>query len=345
MKIKRGLVACLCTLMLCLGAMAQEHRKHTVSKGQTVTQIAQLYRITPYDIYRLNPEARNGVKENDVLVLPPASVVQKVPASKTHTVSAKETLFSISRQYGVSVDQIRAANPFLADGLKTGQVITIPGAGSEQATAPKGSDPGKGPAKPIFHIVAAKETKFGIAKRYGLTIAELERMNPGIEHNLPVGYRLSLGTASSSAEMPNPTSTTIYSPQTNTTEVLHTTVRTAYANYEVKPQETMFSLTKMFEISEAELIRLNPELRDGVKTGMILKVPGKGSITIQKTAGFEDLTQSVTGAKRKRLVMLLPINADKIQGDTAKSVVERLKKDAFLNMSLDFYSGALMAID
>ena len=42
---------------------------------------------------------------------------------------------------------------------------------------------------------------------------------------------------------------------------------------------------------------------------------------------------------------MLPFNATKIQNDTLKSIAVRLKKDAFLNMTLDFYSGALMAID
>ncbi len=327
-------------LLFHVSSILAQHRQHTVTKGQTITQIAQQYRITPYDIYRLNPEARNGIRENDVLIIPSATAPEQ-RQSTTHTVKAKETLFSISRQYDVPVDALRQANPQLVDGLKTGQVITIPGS----SQIPVG--PSQVPSKPVFHIVEAKETKFGIAKRYGLTVAELERMNPGIEHNLPVGYRLVLGTATSSADAikPKPTVTEIYTPATTTTEVLHTTKRTPYANYEVKPQETMYSLTKMFELTEEELIRLNPILKDGVKVGMILKVPGKGSITIQKSTGFEDLTQSVSTGTRKQLVMLFPFNAGKIKGDTAKSVVERLKKDAFLNMTLDFYSGALMAID
>ncbi len=338
---KKGLIALAFTLLLTYGLAAQEHRRHTVAKGQTVTQIAQQYRITPYDIYRLNPEARNGIKENDVLVLPTTPVAaQQRPSAGTHTVKAKETLFSISKQYHITVEQLRAANPSVADGLKTGQVLTIPSAG---AVLP--ASPAKGPEKPVFHIVAAKETKFGIAKRYGLTVAELERMNPGIEQNLPVGYRLVLGTASSAAEKPEPSITEMMTPATTTTDVLHTTKKTAYANYEVKPQETLYSLSKTFQITEEELIRLNPILKEGVKTGMILKVPGKGSIVVQKATGFEDLSKSAAGNTRKKLVMLLPFNAQKIQGDTAKSVVERLKKDAFLNMTLDFYSGALMAID
>ena len=47
----------------------------------------------------------------------------------------------------------------------------------------------------------------------------------------------------------------------------------------------------------------------------------------------------------KKLALLLPFNLNKMQNDTVNSIADRLKKDKFLNMTLDFYSGALMAID
>ncbi len=47
----------------------------------------------------------------------------------------------------------------------------------------------------------------------------------------------------------------------------------------------------------------------------------------------------------KKLALLLPFNLAKVQNDTVNSIVDRLNKDKFLNMTLDFYSGALMAID
>jgi ABC-type branched-subunit amino acid transport system substrate-binding protein len=60
---------------------------------------------------------------------------------------------------------------------------------------------------------------------------------------------------------------------------------------------------------------------------------------------LKDLSRSISVQNRKELVLFLPFNVSKIQSDTVTSVSERLKKDKFLNMTLDFYSGALMAID
>jgi hypothetical protein len=47
----------------------------------------------------------------------------------------------------------------------------------------------------------------------------------------------------------------------------------------------------------------------------------------------------------KKLALILPFNLAKVQNDTVNTIADRLKKDKFLNMTLDFYSGALMAID
>ena len=47
----------------------------------------------------------------------------------------------------------------------------------------------------------------------------------------------------------------------------------------------------------------------------------------------------------KKLALLLPFNLAKVQSDTVNTIADRLKKDKFLNMTLDFYSGAMIAID
>jgi hypothetical protein len=116
----------------------------------------------------------------------------------------------------------------------------------------------------------------------------------------------------------------------------------------VKPQETLYSISKDFSISEEELISLNPELKKGVKLGMILRVPMKDKAEIKAVINKtqSNLSNSIKSSDRtKKLVMLLPFNISKIESDTVNSPQARLKKDKFLNMTLDFYSGALMAID
>jgi LysM repeat protein len=117
--------------------------------------------------------------------------------------------------------------------------------------------------------------------------------------------------------------------------------------YVVRQQETLYSISKDFAISEEELISLNPELKKGVKLGMILRVPMKEKSEVKPVINKtqSNLSTSIKSDKKKQLVMLLPFNISKIESDTVNSPQARLKKDKFLNMTLDFYSGALMAID
>ena len=101
----------------------------------------------------------------------------------------------------------------------------------------------------------------------------------------------------------------------------------------------------MAGLTQEELIKLNPTLTNGVEMGMILKVPSIITVPTEKNKVYATLTNKNGSNQRKKLVLLLPFNLSKIESDTINSTTARLKKDKFLNMTLDFYSGALVAID
>ncbi|MGK4568866.1 LysM peptidoglycan-binding domain-containing protein [Flavobacterium sp. 3HN19-14] len=56
--------------------------KHTVAKGETVTQIAEKYKVKPADIYRLNPDSQNGVKPDMVLLIQGGKASKRKPKLK-----------------------------------------------------------------------------------------------------------------------------------------------------------------------------------------------------------------------------------------------------------------------
>ena len=347
-----------------LFAKQDKYIKHTVSKGETIVQIAQKYKVTPYDIYRLNPDSQNGIQLNSILLIPPSTLSVKanlpvktvVKSSETiHEVKPKETLFSLSKQYDVTGEAIENANgELLKNGLKVGQFIKIPSKSSSQngnvttpTLAPKtvvkavenvSSKVVSIKGKAIYHIIEPKETKYAIAKKYGISIEELERQNPEIVSNFPVGLKLLIsGTATQSEQ--------IKTEKQVAEKPLDVKSGKKYLQeYLVKPKETLYSLSSQFGISESELLALNPELKNGVKLGMLLRVPLISKPIVINKVG-SDLTKTAITQTRKELVLLLPFNITKIESDTINSTQARLKKDKFLNMTLDFYSGALMAID
>lgn len=319
---------------------------HKVAKGETIAQIAQKYKVSPYDIYQLNPDAQAGISQNTLLLIPKAgakvqskTVTSSTVVSKkvTHEVAPKETLFGIQKKYNITEAALFKANPFLEkDGLQIGQKLVIPNGVVTKATttttAPK-------TVTPVFHLVQPQETKFSIAKKYNITIEELEKKNPEVVANLPVGFNLLIkgNRAKEVKEIED---------VVDKKEVTSKSTSSDLQNYTVKPKETLYSLTKTSGLSQEELIVLNPELKNGVQEGMLIKLPAAVKLMAQPETkkGIVQLSKQNT-ADKKRLVLLFPFNMAKIANDTVNSTTERLKKDKFLNMTLDFYSGALVAID
>lgn len=327
-------------LVITNSVFGQKYGKHKVEKGETIAQIAQIYKVTPFDIYQLNPDAQSGLKPYSILLIPNKTENTKtISKTKTHKVETKETLFGIGKKYNISDEALKKANPLLEkDGLQIGQVLIIPSNSSSKIVVPTQE-------KVVFHEVLPKETKYSIAKKYGITVEELEKKNPEIIPNLTIGYKLLIkGTApkTDKNQIAVSSKTEIVKPIPIPTKVAPAI---NYVNYEVKSKETLYSLSKMFGLSQEELTVLNPVLTNGVQEGMILKVPSTVLIPEETKKEYIVLSKKNNTNGKKKLVLLLPFNLSKIESDTINSTTARLKKDKFLNMTLDFYSGALIAID
>ena len=397
-RILFSIVLTVFSFVFTVSAKQEKYTKHTVANGETINTIAQRYKVTAYDIYSLNPDSQNGIQLNSVLLIPASTSVVVLHASQsntqsdnpnTHLVQPKETLYSISKQYGVTIDAIKAANgDLLNNGLKIGQNIKIPSGNGQAIATSKPSEPLKvvtpAASKPTvvkatpktetpkgettYHIIEPKETKYGISKKYGMTIPELERLNPQIVSEFPIGFKLVVsgnavnqsvvetatrgGAGTSDSELAKKSSVAkpvvevtkpvVATPTATTPETSST--KKYLEEYVVKPKETIASIANDYGMSEQELISLNPELKRGVKLGMILRVPkGQRKEPVKKEQG--NLYKTINTNARKQLALLLPFNITKLESDTINSTQARLKKDKFLNLTLDFYSGALMAID
>ncbi|MFH6990240.1 NlpC/P60 family protein [Flavobacterium collinsii] len=198
-----------------VGAFSQEkYIKHKISQGENLTVIAKKYGVKPKDIAAANPNAPKVLKLNSVLLIPNhnKTVAKKVtePVVNTtpvvtpgsHEVLAKETLWGISKKYNVSVDDLKKANPLLeSEGLKIGQQISIPSntnvdTNTAVATTVPIIENIQEPTKvEVTREVLSKETKYAIAKEFGITVKELEKQNPEIKKRLKVGYLLKINVS------------------------------------------------------------------------------------------------------------------------------------------------------
>ncbi len=99
--------------------------EHRVRRRETLFGISRQYDVLMEDILQHNPEARKGLKVNQVLRIP-VEPVEEEPEHKTYKVSEGDTFYSLSRKFNVSIEDINEINPGLEGVLKAGQVIKLP---------------------------------------------------------------------------------------------------------------------------------------------------------------------------------------------------------------------------
>lgn len=162
---------------------------HTVKMGETAYSIATAYQTTVEEIYRLNPDSKTKINVGQILRVP--SNITTTPQAPTnynygvshkHIILAKETLFSVSKQYNITVAELLKANPGLSEAsFSIGKEINIP----EQTTVVESNSfqaPQTVPDNsPYEHKVEKQETLYSISKKYDCTITEILNANPIIK--------------------------------------------------------------------------------------------------------------------------------------------------------------------
>ena len=307
---------------------AQNLKTHNVQVGETVESIAKLYKITPQDIYALNPDARSNFSLNSVLIIPKSfipksissEVVKELISYKVYKVRRKETLFGIAQKFNVTVEEIKAHNKELySKSLRRGDKIYIP---QFKMTTNQIS------TQVIQkYTVLPKEGKWRIAYKFGISVPDLEALNPAMGPFLKAGQQLNVPNISDTDK-----------------KVIE---EDDYGYYTVKAKEGFFRLEKKLGLTQEQLELLNPELIDqGLKLGMVLKIPKRSIQNIAtETFPIVNLSDSLVDFSPKKMALLLPFKTKSIDFDSLNLAKIQLKRDGFINISTDFYAGVVMAID
>lgn len=326
---------------------AQDYKKHKVSSGETVYSISKKYDVSQEAIYKLNPDTKSGVAVGQIIIIPLESEdtedIDDMVSFKEHKVKRKETLYSLSKKYEVSQDDIKKYNTILySQPLKKGDKIKIPVFSEKEIELDEPTVSNDTilivKQRKTIHLVKAKETKFGIAKHYGISVSELEEQNPIIKQGLKIGQEL-----------------TIIKVEHVPTEDDGTPL--AFNYYTVKDQDTFYSLEKTLGLTREMILKYNPKFSDGLKAGMLLKYPkntndispsntiGLDSLATNYSVGRVNLKDSISNYSKKKIALMLPLRLPTIPDSTKSAKVAYLEKDKLLDITLDFYTGVLMAVD
>ncbi len=306
----------------------QKYIEHTVQPGETIKSIAKAYLVTPFDIYALNPDAQRKFQPNSVLIIP-NSKIKNAPIEEeskeltgytTHKVKRKETLYGLTQKYGVSEEEIKKANRFLyANNLKKGDKIRIPRYKTVSSKQTLTNTVKK-------YTVQPKEGKWRIAYKFGISVADLEALNPFMKDTIQPGDELNVPNIQDQEEKE---------------------IESEFGYYEVLPKEGFYRLKVKLNLTQEQLEHLNPELKEtGLKAGMVLKIPGtvKGTSELE-TVSTTNLKTNLTNFKTKKIALMMPYRLDRIDVDAVEETKEMMKNNNLLSTVLEFHIGVMMALD
>lgn len=181
-----------------------------------------------------------------------------------HTVKKGDTLYSISKAYGVSEEDIKQNNLAVADGLKIDQTLRIPVSEKQLAANDK-----KRKKEFITHKIKAGQTLYAIARNYNISVATLMEDNPSLNpQSLTIGATIWVRRS----EVNSSSEKQVQAEIVEYTENLNKATNDGYKYYVVQPGETIYSLSRKHGITEAEFAELN-DTSNGLKAGAMIRVP------------------------------------------------------------------------
>ncbi len=167
-----------------------------------------------------------------------------------HKVRKGEGLYRISVSYGVSQKEIVEVNPYIANGLKVGQLIKVPVIKGRNSTEKQLQS-----EEFIYHTVEKGQTAYYISKRYRVELQDIYDYNMGSDQQLIVG-------------------TIIKIPQ-NKVQVINNELNDeGYYVHKVEPKETLYGLAKRYHLSIDDIIKNNKGLESGIlPVGSFIRIP------------------------------------------------------------------------
>lgn len=192
-----------------------------------------------------------------LMFLMPAEVFSQ-SNSDTHTVQSGDTLFSISRQYDVTVAELREWNDLENDGLRIGMELRV-------------SPPAETDA--ITHTVGPQETLFAISRTYGVTIAEIQQWNNLETTALSVGQELLIyaENGDQTADLPEVDRRPQTEQQTQRESIVTPTL-SASTYYTVQSGDYLNRIASEHGMTTDELRQLNNLEDDMIRVGQRLVV-------------------------------------------------------------------------
>lgn len=278
-----------------------------------------------------------------------------------YLIQPQNTLYSISKEYNVTIDEIKKANKDWDGELKIGQTILIP-----KKPTQKSEPKTKKASSTITHKVEKGQTLYSISKIYNVNIDDIIKINQGLENGLSNGQEVLI---------PAPNKNQKNTPEKAEKQVIENNTTKKFDKFHVVEKgETLYSLSKKYNISVDSLNRINPNLEEGLKNGDTLFLAAEKNISkhySKKNSELKSLNTELLPEKINleinqiqtkkssldsgfyKIALLLPFKSYKYDDiiDVVKNINDtlgtQLTKDleAETKISVEFYLGFLQAVN
>ena len=243
-----------------------------------------------------------------------------------HTIEKGQSLYSIASMYNVSQADIIKLNPGCEEKIYAGAQIRIPQ--SKSAVN-----------KQIFHTIQPQETLYGLTVKYKSSAKAICDANPGLSaSNFKIGQVIVIPTEEKA---------TVTEQATAEVPVQATPLPAVKPKcrdmHKVKRKETIFSVSREYGITEAELIAANPELKDGMKKGAFLCIPYPADNKKEEKNNIEISVRQTPPSDTE--LFATHSESDKKISTIKAAIILPFSDAENKDRMVEYYEGFLMAVD
>lgn len=337
---------------------------HQVEKGQTLYSIARNYDVQVGEVLENNPDIDENIQPGEIILIPAMSQLQLKPTGMNlRRVAKGETLFSLAREYNVTVDEIVAANDGLPGGLKEGTFLKIPifdrteipatkqlnnllpeaatavaAISSEMKQTPVQQQK---PEKNYFEFQSRNnETIYGLAIRYRISVDSILALNPGVNEQLSHNQIIKIP----------------FSP-----------IQRDYITHNITQRITLSRLARLYMLDPEKIKEINPFISRQLQQGQTISIPLPPLKDVQelepeltlvveekhepppRDLSKKDFCNQLNEKGTYNIALLIPFFFSELNGnhDSISQTGSQKSGSSFIKsfLFIQFYEGFLLAVD
>lgn len=340
MRIRKTIVAAFYLLgigMICANVnlpkteiQGKEYYYYEVKKDDSLYGIAKRFGWDEATLVAANPVSHSNLKKGQRIYYPVlqadtdrmATMTEQEYSDVCHEVKRGETVYGIALLYGLTPDEIYAANPSARYGIKAGETLIV----QKQGSVVVSDQPGE----VLYYTARPGDTLMSVAEAYRTSVTEILKLNPALSEN-------DFATGSTIRIRPNTDSDNMAVRQIEKRQV------NSFKPYKIEKNDTWTAISQAHDITIEELREANEGITE-LKKGRYLSIPVYENVTLQEEYIIEDPREKTIEGRQDLYdelhnVAVVPTEEKSVNVALLLTVADNRNREA------EFLRGVLMAVD